>query len=210
MKEFKVNDYLTLRLEDNKTNIYVKEERFDQCKLLLIEIPIYKIQSFDGIKSIDEAAENLDWSLDETNLSNTYEIPPETEFWGHCSNIQVWFENNYNTKLLHRHLAFPLLKKLTEVGDSLARRVFREEIAKRFESGYKNTIDFLREGGYTEYLSREEKESILIKKKNSKNDAITELATHREYILISDCFSFSRIVFQIKNHPNLQKIETIT
>ena len=38
IKEFKVNDYITLKLEDGKTIIYVKGKRFDQCKYLLLNI----------------------------------------------------------------------------------------------------------------------------------------------------------------------------
>lgn len=32
--------------------------------------------------------------------------------------------------------SFPLLKKLTEAGDPFARKVFKEEIAQRLESGF--------------------------------------------------------------------------
>ena len=32
MKEFKVNDYITLKLEDDKTSIYVNGMLFQQCK----------------------------------------------------------------------------------------------------------------------------------------------------------------------------------
>ncbi len=82
IKEFKVNDYITLRLEKGKTFIYVKGERFDQCKYLLLNIRIDEITSLEDIESIDEAAEKLDTGLegDEDMI-----IPPEVEFWGHCS-----------------------------------------------------------------------------------------------------------------------------
>ncbi len=40
MKEFKVNEYITLKLEGIKTNIYVKGQLFNQCKFLLLNIPI--------------------------------------------------------------------------------------------------------------------------------------------------------------------------
>lgn len=147
MNEFRINEYITLKLEeeilneeeglkDTRTNIYVNGERFRQCSFLLIEIPIKETTLLKEISSIDEAEEKLDTSLEENNENPfEYEIPSETEFWGHCSNIQVWAENNYNTKLLHRTLAFPLLKKLTEVGDPIAKRVFQEEIAERFARG---------------------------------------------------------------------------
>ena len=60
MKEFTINDYITLKLEDNKTVIYVKGEPFSQCKYLLLEIPHEKIDDLRDIDSIDEAAETLE------------------------------------------------------------------------------------------------------------------------------------------------------
>ena len=171
MKEFKVNEFITLKLEEEivdevenfretKTNIYVKGELFRQGSFLLINIPIEEISSFDSIESIDEAEERLDRSLEEGNDIFDYEIPPETEFWGHCSNLQVWAENDYDTRLIYRNLAFPLLKKLTEVGDSIAKRVFKEEIAKRFLSCYLPVIHFLLFGDYLDFLSKIELEGL--------------------------------------------------
>ncbi len=105
-REFKVNEYITLRLEENKTIIYVSGERFSQCKFLLLDIPIDKMSTFDELKSIDEVEEKLD-HLMESDQQNRIKIPAEIEFWGHCSNLQVWYENDYDTRLLHSNLAFP-------------------------------------------------------------------------------------------------------
>lgn len=175
MKEFQINDYITLKLEEGKTNIYVAGELFNQCKFLLLNIPIKEISALSEIKSVDEAAENLSKEM-EGNVSpwaekkiKRIEIPPETEFWAHCSNLQVWSEHNYDTRLIHSNLAFPLLKKLTEVGDPLAKRVFREEIAKRLERGYWPVIEFLIEGEYTDYLSREEFLQCILEDENEIN-----------------------------------------
>lgn len=63
MKEFRVNEYITLKLEEGKTNIYVKDQLFNQCKFLLLDISVDKVSSFDDIESIDEVAEKLDRSL---------------------------------------------------------------------------------------------------------------------------------------------------
>jgi hypothetical protein len=154
MQEFKINEYITLKLEDGKTNIYITNELFRQCKFLLLTIPIKKLEDFDGISSIDEAEEQLDGSM-EVNKTEL-KILAQTEFWAHCSNMQVWYENNYNTRLLHSNLSFPLLKKLTEVGDPLAKRVYKDEIGMRFASGFVPVIRFLFKGGYVEELSKEE------------------------------------------------------
>ena len=171
-KQFNVNRYITLKLEQGKTNIYVNGELFDHCKFLFLNIPVSEISSFDEIDSIDEAAEQLGSSIKHRII----DIPPETKFWGHCSNLQAWAENNYDTRLLRSNLAFPLLKKLTEIGDPNAKNVFKEEIAKRLESGNQNITNFLFEEGYTKYLTYEELLSSLLEPKEFL--VINELEQH--------------------------------
>ena len=161
MSEFRINDHLSLKLEKGKTIIYVEGEKFSQCKYLLLNIHIDKISTFDEIQSIDEASENFNKFLNasQDGTINPIEIPPEVEFWGHCSNLQVWAENRYDTRLLHRNLAFPLLNKLAEVGDLLAKVVFKEEIIKRFSSGERTVMQFLMSKRYFEMLDEEELET---------------------------------------------------
>ena len=48
-------------------------------------------KNLEDIDSIDEAAENLYSSMER---EHKHYISPETEFWGHCSNLQAWYENN--------------------------------------------------------------------------------------------------------------------
>lgn len=84
MNSFQVNKYITLKLEDSKTNIYVNGNLFQQCKFLLLEIPVNQITSLNEIKSIDEAAERLG-SIHEfverlEPDDNTFIIPPPETF----------------------------------------------------------------------------------------------------------------------------------
>jgi hypothetical protein len=165
MKEFKINDFITLKLSKNgKTNLYVNGELFQQCRSLSLTIPVSEISSFDDIESVDQAAERLDASLERSS----YRIAPETEFWGHCSNLQAWAEHEYDTRLLFSTLAFPLLEELAKVGDPMAQKAFKEEIIKRFSSGYPNVVIFLLEGGYFKNLTVNEIEAVLDKSKISK------------------------------------------
>ena len=153
ISEFRINEYFSLRLYDGEEpTIYVSGVPFMQCAFLLLNIEVNKVSEFDEIKSIDEAAEKLDASMENEEDAYEFNIPPETKFWGHSSNLQVWYENDYNTKLLHSNLAFPLLKRLTEAGDPLAKRVFLEEIMKRYENGTKKTREFLELEGFLRYL----------------------------------------------------------
>jgi len=200
IREFKVNEYITLKLEYVKgdidtisgwgTIIYVKGKQFKQCKYILLNIQTDDISTFDKIQSIDEALEmhslkrneNNDWLEDDESVEK---IPPEVEFWGHCSNMQVWYENNYDTRLLHRWLAFPLLKELTEAGDPVAKKVFKEEIAKRYASGHPSVVGFLRYEGYLNYLSPEEVRSIIddIKSKEVKNEYVLYKGRVCEFVI---------------------------
>jgi len=159
-KTYKINEFITLKLKNNKTHIYVKGKDFIQCKYLLLNIPVDKITEFDAINSIDEASEILDKSL-EYRSGREFDISPEAEFWGHSSNLQAWAENGYDTRLLHRNLAFPLLRRLTEVGDPIAKRAFKDEIALRFENGNLTVQTYLIEEGYLGFLVEEELRSLL-------------------------------------------------
>jgi small GTP-binding protein len=156
--EFKINEYLELRLENGKSNIYVGGRLFNNCKYLLLNLTNADPNNLINIDSVDQATENLDRSMER---EHKHHISPETEFWGHCSNLQAWYENNYDTRLLHRNLAFPLLKALVDVGDKLAKREFKQEIARRIESGYPSVVMFLVNQGYLDYLTEEEVDTIL-------------------------------------------------
>ncbi len=156
--EFKVNNYITLKLEKSKTVIYVNKEKFLQCKYLLIEIPKESLNEYDNIDSIDDVSEKLDHSLEKSQYRN---LTPEIEFWGHCSNLQTWAENNYDTTLLHSNLAFPLLKKLTDVGDPKAKRVFKDEVAERLTSGKTVVAQYLIQDNYIEYFNEEETDFLM-------------------------------------------------
>ncbi|KKL99185.1 hypothetical protein LCGC14_1816930, partial [marine sediment metagenome] len=161
MREFRINEFLSLRLEGEWTNIYVGKVQFRQCTILLLNISTDEMSTFDEIESIDEAAEKVGASIE--NSMDLYKfIPPETEFWGHCSNLQVWYEHDYDTRLIHSNLAFPLLRKLTEAGDPLAKVVFKTEIVKRYKNGTDATRDFLEIERFLHYLPVDERLHLIL------------------------------------------------
>lgn len=116
-KVFKVNEFITLKLQWNKrkgefeTMIFVGEEPFRQCKYLLLVNPNEIIG--DYVESIDYAAEKMVKVLEKDIKPEEMGISPDQEFIAHCSNIHAWVENDYDTRLLHSNLAFPLLRKLS-------------------------------------------------------------------------------------------------
>lgn len=203
MFKFPINRYLELRLEDVKTNIYVGCELFIQCKYLLINFSCNDFEEFESVTSIDEAIEKSEKLFEYINTKRD-SISPEVQFWGHCSNLQAWYENNYDSSLIHSNLAFPLLRKLATAGDILATRVFKEEIAKRFDRGYITTVRFILYNGYLNFLDKEELKCVfnqsaykIIKNiiKELKNLMISPLNNYREINELIDLILFIDLKF---------------
>jgi len=190
---FKINEFLSLRLEKRKTNIYVNNEKFKQCKFLLFNISSKERKKYKDINSIDEASE----LYDKTHETNHASLNPETEFWGHCSNLQAWYENDYDTRILHSNLAFPLLRKLVDAGDPLAKKVFKEEIISRLESEYYAVFEYLASENYLDYFTKEELKII------SRNISHPLLK-----IFLKHYFSFKQIDAYLKtiSKKGIQKI----
>lgn len=177
---YTINDYITLKLVKSRTIIYVNNREFLQCKYLLFNLKTDHLEEYDSIRNIDEAKEKLSNDMEGYEGSN-YRISPITEFMGHCSNLQAWAENEYNTDILHTNIAFPLLKELTRAGDPLAKKVFNSEIAYRFEHGINSTREFLIYNGYLRHLTEEELTTLY--------EIVEEKDTHR----------FSCKIYDIKN-----------
>lgn len=151
---FKVSDFVTLRLEEGRTIIYVNNEKFIQCKGLFISDP----HLYENITSVDDIEDVESKIVQEDERSG---ISPEEEFWGHCSNLQVWIEQDYDTRLLHSNIAFPLLKRLADIGDSKALKMLKIEIIERFAEGSPSTREYLIESEFIDFLSEEEIRGVL-------------------------------------------------
>ncbi len=167
-----LNEYVKLKYENRTTQIYVKGKRFLQCIRLVLNIRTDKFQDYDQINSIDEAADvNKNKTIWRNRIvvgpgarpdpTQNHDITPEQEFIGHCSNMEAWVENDYNTQLLHRSIAFPLLKKLVAAGDPKAKRAYKEELAYRLESNELNVAIFLIKNRYLKDLDHDELEIII-------------------------------------------------
>ena len=169
--EYKINKFLSLKLEDRTTVIFIAGKRFRSCKYLLLNLNRISSEEVENINSIDEIAETLNHEL-HGRFSQTDKITPREEFWGHCSNLQAWFENGYDSRLLHSNLSFPLLKRLAKEGDPQAQKVFKEEIVKRIESEYPNVVQYLIRENYLTHLGKEE---LIYLKETIKDYKITKI-----------------------------------
>lgn len=174
--EFKVNDLISLKMDKEEVNIYLNGELFKQCKAILLNRQFNELEDLNSINSIDELAdslEHLNYEFDE----NAPKIPSETLFWAHCSNIQTWVESDYDTRLLHSNLAFPLLKKLADLGDARARQRFSEEVLERFNEGDEKTREYLIFEDYLQYIDDENKFLSLL----NEDDALLLIEMAKKY-----------------------------
>lgn len=151
-KEEKLNEIMSLKLEGKKTVLYIKDTPFRQCMRLLVNIPVDEMRDLDNIESIDDLSE----LFENTDYYKATDITPEDEFKGHHSNLQVWIEHEYDTRLLHSNLAFPILKELAKQGVTKAKTRFKEEVTKRFLSGNFKVITYLIEQQYLSDFTEEE------------------------------------------------------
>lgn len=144
---------------NGETSIYVDNKEFIICKAIVFEYESKR----NKITSVDEVLEYV-----EVKRIDQIDILPQQIFWGHCSNLEFWAENHYDCKLLSSTIAFPLLKKLSEAGDSIAKKKFKEEIAKKFEIDYLPSMIFLVRNNYLKYLSKDELQYVIqgVKKRN--------------------------------------------
>ncbi len=158
--EFKVNEYITLKLEEDKTVMYINEEEYNLCCGVLVNIPQTSPRiSFKNQESIDYIVDSNQYkTTEDENIRK--KINPEEEFWAFCSNLQVWAENNYNSDFLHYTVVFPLLDKLIQAGDPLAKEVFQKEMLRRIKYGTYYTTSFLEFEGYLDKLTLTNEELI--------------------------------------------------
>lgn len=154
INEYKINKFISLKLENNKTTIYINGKKFIHCKYLFFVNTKETLNN--NFKSVDDAGEKFEAEMQDRYFLQNLDLTSGEIFWGHCSNLQAWAENSYDSRILHSNLAFPLLKKLSELGDRKARRVFKEEIVRRFIEGSNYTRKFLCEEHYIEELNEEE------------------------------------------------------
>ncbi|MHA1326027.1 MAG: hypothetical protein ACTSRH_01790 [Promethearchaeota archaeon] len=181
IKRFRINEYLELRLESGQTKLYVNGEYFLTCLKLVVKFPINPRKDIDSIDDLSEFEEY-------------YYLSPEEEFKGHCSNLQVWAEYDYDPRLLHSNLSFPLLKKLAEIGDPKAKKVLSKEIKERFKKGENLSIFY--EEKYFDLMLQRDKEDLIkdiLIKENSENKRKDDKYYLQIYELLSSFINDKRI-----------------
>jgi len=141
--KIKVNDYITISLESNKILIYIQGERFQEL-------------DYSFINKILNASKN---QLEKTNtqgkyVKNKFKKDSKNAYFNNFVNVmKLWIKNNYDTGILLYDISFPLLRKLVEVGDPHAKRVFIDEILKNLWGDDPLVVKYLINEKYDNYVA---------------------------------------------------------
>jgi len=127
--EYKIDDLLSVKLVNFKTQIYINNKKFKICKHVVLNIPLFDVS--DDFETIDEIISKYKVSGDKT------EITPEEELFVHYSNLKAWQENNYDLSLLAGDLSFPLLMEMSKY-DIKYFFILLSELDERYEKGSDN------------------------------------------------------------------------
>ncbi|TFF98910.1 MAG: hypothetical protein EU541_06335 [Promethearchaeota archaeon] len=151
-KRIALNQYLTLKLENEKIMLYVKGRKFKQLK---------NLKSLISFKEISPSKKKE--TLTEKDLKSA-----EKRFSMNINKYKRWIKEDYNPTLLKGFTGFIILEKLYEIGDPTAKKVFTKEICSAFKTNDSPIINDLKRGGYLNYLNQDQLKELLIDKYNIK------------------------------------------
>jgi len=131
-----INEYISIQRYENeeKITIYVRNEP-------LISIPGSGFPSFEY--ALQELNDNLVGQKNILENNKTKIIFQEIVL-----SLNNWSKNDYDTNLLNYKIAFPLLKKLREVGKTKFQIIFQQEILKRYSTSLSEVKEYLEQEGY--------------------------------------------------------------
>lgn len=158
---FKLNDSLDMILRNDMTYIRVNGKELYFCKRLIATITPDDLEEITKIDQIVKYESQYNHNL----------LSPKEEFWGHCSNLQVWVESKYNPDMIHTRLGLQVLYHLIRDNDSLAVLRFQEMIHKKYD--YKLSRQYIKNlthilGVHALYNYYDNKARDYIKKKIKK------------------------------------------
>ena len=113
----------------------------------------------------------------------------------------------YDSRLLHRNIAFPLLKKLLNSGDLTAKKAFKKEMIKRLLARNEIITTYLLEEGYLESINYEERKILAIELLESGNLNVIEFLWNKGFFVhLGHEMVFFAISNALKNETKKRKL----
>jgi len=139
VQDYIINEFLSVKSEGSTWDIYISNLKVEKRRYT-----IYNISPKEIIES--EEIPSADWYFSDGTIV-------EAEFTNVCEILEIWYKNRYDTSLLNKEGAFPLLRLLYIAGDPVANEVFLSEIEKRIKTNHPPTMAYLVEFGFIDYLN---------------------------------------------------------
>lgn len=178
-------ELFSVNLIKNKSVIFIAGREFMTCHFVPLAIPIKIFPKLKHIDSINDVIDNLDHSFERTPPKWIHgEKVGELDFFVNCSNLQVWVEHDFDTRLLDYRLSFPLLKALGKI-NIRARMRYREELIERYKASQNIDISGYLKERIEHSFSWEEKLDLL---QPSEQEIVRELL--KNYNCYEQDFSF--------------------
>lgn len=184
--KIELNDYITVYSELEKILIFVKGEKFHELDSCYVRI-------------ILESS-----NLKESNLKNSLNLN-ESLFNEFVNLLKYWIQKKYDTNIFLYKISLPLLKKLVEVGDTRAKKVFVDEILKHLWYADDLVHKYLSDGNYQEYVIEELNRRIINKPKIKETKLTISICLINIiiYILFTEVFFIEDLfIFDYKKISN--------
>ena len=152
----KINPYLDVRLIRKNAIVYVKNK-----KAFPILLSFFMDSSENNLtfNSYDERSDFYKRTGKKRNSHKEMAIDAYQHFQMVCFMLRQWYKHNYNTQLLPKEVAFPLLKELSVVGASNAN--LSHEIKKRFAELLPSVQMYLIQENYWDYLNQKDQDELM-------------------------------------------------
>lgn len=159
--DYKINDYISLRLKNNFVCIYVGKKEILKYTRIFFQKVFRANEIFKDFnvrdQAINEKISNLKVCVyDQNKFKNRTPSQLFGIFLNECKIIKEWINNDYYSEFLRINDSFQLLRALYEKGEPKAKRIFKERIVENFLRGEKNVIEFLVRDKYLSYLEKDE------------------------------------------------------
>ncbi|MFX1281162.1 MAG: leucine-rich repeat domain-containing protein [Promethearchaeota archaeon] len=152
MQECIINNLITVKLEDEGVFTYIKGKKY-------LKYPSEYFYPISTIEQIDVNEKN----------NQILKNPLKKYFKELCFYLKLWVEKDYDTNIINKRLAFQLLERLVKLGEDKEKRIFKQEIMKTIRSGSYETVNFLIDFDYLEYLDENERNLLFNQEVNNGN-----------------------------------------
>lgn len=157
LKLNEINDYISIKIihspfdhKNKEYESYVCSERGTRVVICVRNEPLVTIPSalFPSVEVITQEIKDPTDRYEYNQKNNL----TETIFRRLLSNLIIWSENDYNTQIIDHKIAFPLLKKLREVGETKFQIILQQEILKAYATSTFQVKEFLKREGYLKLI----------------------------------------------------------